>query len=135
MQRYGFRPQLTLAGRHLNDGMGKHAGQEDHPAQFTGSRGQMLLLGLTFKENLGGVTAVAPRSSRFCNSQSASNALSARSASNETPLINGATPFISCACPGSSRNRTRLPSASINATILAVSHPLSCYLSRIRGRQ
>ena len=73
---------------------------------------------------LGGVTAVAPPSSRSYNSQSVSNALSASSVSNETPVIDGATPFISCACPGSSRNQTRLLSASTNATIFFVSPPL-----------
>ena len=56
-------------------------------------------------------------------SQFASNALSPISPANSTPRISGATPTVSCRCPGKRTKRTRLPNASVSARILVVRPP------------
>ncbi len=47
----GHRPEIILAGRRINDGMGEHFAGRIADACGT-TRGHMLVLGLTFKENL-----------------------------------------------------------------------------------
>src|SRR3954467_12011762 len=53
-----------------------------------------------------------------------SNAVSAISAPKASPSMSGGTPTVSNRCPGRSTKRTRLPSASVSATILVVRPPL-----------
>lgn len=54
-QRYGYNPEIILAGRRMNDGMGEHVANEviklmlKKGIQVLGSN--ILLLGFTFKEN------------------------------------------------------------------------------------
>src|SRR5215213_7267397 len=68
---------------------------------------------------LGGITATAPRLSNSVRNPSLSKALSASRAAKSRSVRSGATPTLSCRCPGSRTKRTRLPSASTRATILA----------------
>ena len=54
-QRYGYNPEIILAGRRMNDGMGEHVASQTiklmlkKGIQVLGSR--ILILGFTFKEN------------------------------------------------------------------------------------
>ena len=54
-QEYGYHPEIILAGRRLNDGMGKYVAAEviklmvDREIKIKGSK--ILVLGITFKEN------------------------------------------------------------------------------------
>lgn len=50
-QALGHDPQVILAGRAINDGMGKWIAEQIH-AQRGGVAGSVLMLGLTFKENV-----------------------------------------------------------------------------------
>jgi UDP-N-acetyl-D-glucosamine/UDP-N-acetyl-D-galactosamine dehydrogenase len=50
-QTLGHDPQVILAGRAINDGMGKWIAEQIH-AQRGGVAGSVLMLGLTFKENV-----------------------------------------------------------------------------------
>jgi UDP-N-acetyl-D-glucosamine/UDP-N-acetyl-D-galactosamine dehydrogenase len=50
-QALGHDPQVILAGRATNDGMGKWIAEQIH-AQNGGAAGSVLMLGLTFKENV-----------------------------------------------------------------------------------
>ena len=50
-QALGHDPQVILAGRVINDGMGKWIAEQIH-AQRGGKAGSVLMLGLTFKENV-----------------------------------------------------------------------------------
>ncbi|MEK6637307.1 MAG: nucleotide sugar dehydrogenase [Pseudomonadota bacterium] len=50
-QALGHNPQVILAGRAINDGMGKWIAEQIH-AQRCGVAGSVLMLGLTFKENV-----------------------------------------------------------------------------------
>lgn len=50
-QALGHDPQVILAGRAINDGMGKWIAEQIH-AQRGGMAGSVLMLGLTFKENV-----------------------------------------------------------------------------------
>ena len=70
------------------------------------------------------MTICAPRSFNSAMIQSLSKVSSASRAPNSPPSIKGATPTVSKRCPGRRTNRTRLPSASVNARILVVQPPL-----------
>ncbi|MEC7264097.1 MAG: nucleotide sugar dehydrogenase, partial [Bacteroidota bacterium] len=54
-QEYGYHPEIILAGRRMNDGMGKYVASEvvklmvQHDIKVKGSK--ILVLGITFKEN------------------------------------------------------------------------------------
>jgi UDP-N-acetyl-D-glucosamine/UDP-N-acetyl-D-galactosamine dehydrogenase len=50
-QALGHDPQVILAGRAINDGMGKWIAEQIH-SQRGGKAGSVLMLGLTFKENV-----------------------------------------------------------------------------------
>ena len=50
-QALGHDPQVILSGRAINDGMGKWIAEQIH-AQRGGAAGSVLMLGLTFKENV-----------------------------------------------------------------------------------
>jgi len=54
-QRYGYHPQVILAGRHINDGMGKFVAQEAIKQMLQAGHSlqgaRIAVLGLTFKEN------------------------------------------------------------------------------------
>ena len=50
-QALGHDPQVILAGRAINDGMGKWIAEQIH-SQRGGAAGSVLMLGLTFKENV-----------------------------------------------------------------------------------
>src|SRR3954447_8079238 len=81
---------------------------------------------------LGGITATAPRLSNSVRNPSLSKVLPASRAAKSRSVRSGATPTLSCRCPGSRTNRTRLPSASTSATILVVKppreRPMACVL-------
>jgi UDP-N-acetyl-D-galactosamine dehydrogenase len=52
-EKAGYRPEIILAGRHINDGMGEHVAQECIKALGSrSSKATVTLLGLTFKENV-----------------------------------------------------------------------------------
>ncbi|HEX9463201.1 MAG TPA: nucleotide sugar dehydrogenase [Alphaproteobacteria bacterium] len=54
-QRLGYHPEIILAGRRINDAMGTHIADSVArmlAQQRTGERGRVLVLGLTFKENV-----------------------------------------------------------------------------------
>jgi UDP-N-acetyl-D-galactosamine dehydrogenase len=52
-EKAGYRPEIILAGRHINDGMGEHVAQECIKALGARAKGAVVtLLGLTFKENV-----------------------------------------------------------------------------------
>src|SRR4051795_5934464 len=70
------------------------------------------------------MTALAPRSFRSATMSLLSNAVSPISAPKASPSMRGGTPTVSNRCPGRSTKRTRLPSASVSATILVVRPPL-----------
>src|SRR4051812_13396649 len=73
---------------------------------------------------LGGITAALPaRVSGPITRSSASNALSAISASAARSGSSASAPSRSCACPGESANPVGLPSASTGAWILVLSPP------------
>src|SRR4051812_40731660 len=65
---------------------------------------------------LGGITARAPRSFTSARIALVSKALSASRAAKARCFRSGATPTLSCRCPGSRTKRRRLPSASTRAT-------------------
>ncbi|MET6991004.1 nucleotide sugar dehydrogenase [Sediminicola arcticus] len=54
-QEYGYHPEIILAGRRINDGMGKYVASQvvklmlQHEIKIKGSK--ILILGITFKEN------------------------------------------------------------------------------------
>jgi UDP-N-acetyl-D-galactosamine dehydrogenase len=50
-QSMGLHPEIVLAGRRINDAMGEYIAQEIHKA-MDGESGKVLVLGLTFKENV-----------------------------------------------------------------------------------
>lgn len=54
-QRYGYNPEIILAGRRMNDGMGKYVAQEVIKAMVKKGinilSAKILMLGITFKEN------------------------------------------------------------------------------------
>jgi len=50
-QSTGLHPEIVLAGRHINDAMGPYIAHEIHDA-LGGEKGRVLVLGLTFKENV-----------------------------------------------------------------------------------
>ncbi|MDD4500343.1 MAG: nucleotide sugar dehydrogenase [Bacteroidales bacterium] len=54
-QRYGYHPEIILAGRRMNDGMGKYVANEVIKmmikAEKPVKRAKILMLGITFKEN------------------------------------------------------------------------------------
>src|SRR3954454_4010389 len=76
------------------------------------------------------MTALAPRRSRSAMMAFASKDLSAIRAPNVTPSMRGDTPAVSKRCPGRSTKRTRLPSASVSATIFVVMPPLERPMGR-----
>jgi len=49
-EKVGAHPEIILAGRRINDGMGDHIAERIHLA--AGAPGRSLVLGLTFKENV-----------------------------------------------------------------------------------
>jgi len=51
-QRMGHHPEVVLAGRRVNDAMGAHLAGLVDDALATGAPGRILVLGLTFKENV-----------------------------------------------------------------------------------
>ena len=52
-EKAGYRPEIILAGRHINDGMGAHVAQECMRALGArGAQATVTILGLTFKENV-----------------------------------------------------------------------------------
>jgi UDP-N-acetyl-D-galactosamine dehydrogenase len=52
-EKAGYRPEIILAGRHINDGMGEHVAQECIKALGARAKNAVVtLLGLTFKENV-----------------------------------------------------------------------------------
>ena len=52
-EKAGYRPEIILAGRHINDGMGEHVAQECIKALGAGAtKATVTILGLTFKENV-----------------------------------------------------------------------------------
>ncbi|HMJ44671.1 MAG TPA: nucleotide sugar dehydrogenase [Pseudolabrys sp.] len=53
-EKAGYRPEIILAGRHINDGMGEHVARECMSAlrQRGADKPTVTLLGLTFKENV-----------------------------------------------------------------------------------
>jgi UDP-N-acetyl-D-galactosamine dehydrogenase len=53
-EKAGYRPEIILAGRHINDGMGEHVAQECLRAlhQRGADKPTVTILGLTFKENV-----------------------------------------------------------------------------------
>jgi UDP-N-acetyl-D-galactosamine dehydrogenase len=52
-EKAGYRPEIILAGRHINDGMGEHVAQECIKALGTrAAKATVTILGLTFKENV-----------------------------------------------------------------------------------
>ena len=50
-QSTGLHPEIVLAGRRINDAMGPYIAHEIHDA-LGGEKGRVLVLGLTFKENV-----------------------------------------------------------------------------------
>jgi UDP-N-acetyl-D-galactosamine dehydrogenase len=54
-QRYGYHPEIILAGRRMNDGMGKYVANEVVKMMIKAEKpvkgAQILMLGITFKEN------------------------------------------------------------------------------------
>ncbi len=48
----GHHPEIILAGRRINDGMGPYVADRVHDLLGVGSRARILVLGLTFKENV-----------------------------------------------------------------------------------
>jgi UDP-N-acetyl-D-galactosamine dehydrogenase len=53
-EKAGYRPEIILAGRHINDGMGEHVARECMSAlrQRGADKPTVTVLGLTFKENV-----------------------------------------------------------------------------------
>ncbi len=53
-EKAGYRPEIILAGRHINDGMGEHVARECLSALRQRGAGKVIVtvLGLTFKENV-----------------------------------------------------------------------------------
>jgi UDP-N-acetyl-D-galactosamine dehydrogenase len=51
-QRMGHHPEVVLAGRRVNDAMGAHLAGLVDEAMATDAPGRILVLGLTFKENV-----------------------------------------------------------------------------------
>ena len=52
-EKAGYRPEIILAGRHINDGMGEHVAQECIKALGARvAKATVTILGLTFKENV-----------------------------------------------------------------------------------
>jgi UDP-N-acetyl-D-galactosamine dehydrogenase len=52
-EKAGYRPEIILAGRHINDGMGEHVAQECIKALGArAAKATVTILGLTFKENV-----------------------------------------------------------------------------------
>ncbi len=53
-EKAGYRPEIILAGRHINDGMGEHVARECLQAlhQRGADKATVTILGLTFKENV-----------------------------------------------------------------------------------
>ncbi len=53
-EKAGYRPEIILAGRHINDGMGEHVARECLSAlrQRGANKATVTILGLTFKENV-----------------------------------------------------------------------------------
>jgi UDP-N-acetyl-D-galactosamine dehydrogenase len=49
-QQTGYEPEVILAGRKVNDGMGQFIA--DHVGRLAGPKARILVLGLTFKENV-----------------------------------------------------------------------------------